>query len=203
METVPGSRVDLDVSALGDTIGAVLNTIVVPRPIAWISTRSAAGVDNLAPHSYFTIASTQPPVVQFTSIGLKDTLRNVRETGEFVVNVTTRDLASAANVTSTNVPPEQSEFEAVDLEREPSTIVRPPRVRASPVALECRVIDERAFPASTVVFGEVVHIAVHADVLRDGRVAIDRLDPVARLGNADWTTLGDVFELRRPRYRPG
>ncbi len=195
-----GRRADIDPAEMGDRLGALLNTLVVPRPIAWVSTRSREGVDNLAPHSYFTVASIHPPIVQFTSLGQKDTLRNVRETGEFVVSVATAELASAVNATATEYLPGESEFDAVGLAREPSVVVRPPRVAASPVAIECRAAGEVAFPAATVVFGEVVRIAIAPWVLRDGLVAPDLLDPVARLGRADWARLGEVFALRRIPY---
>ena len=200
MSTAIGERIDFDPRLLGERLGGLLNSLVVPRPIAWVSTRSRNGVDNLAPHSYFRVASVHPPVVQFTSLGAKDSLRNVRETGEFVVNVATYDLARAVNATATEYPPEVREFDAVGLAREPSARVGPPRVAASPVVLECRAAGEAAFPAATVVFGEVVHVAVKPAVLRDGAVAPDLLDPVARLGRSDWTRLGEVFELRRIPY---
>lgn len=200
MSTAVAQRVDFEPRALGERLGAFLNTLVVPRPIAWVSTRSRAGVDNLAPHSYFTVASVHPPIVQFTSLGAKDTLRNVRETGEFVLNVATYALAQAVNITGTEYPPERSEFDAAGLEREASSRVRPPRVATSPIAIECRLAGEQVFPDATVVFGEVLHIAVKPDILRDGRVAIDLLDPAARLGGADWARLGEIFELRRVPY---
>src|ERR1700710_3112394 len=109
------ARVDFDPRALGKDVYALLNTIVVPRPIAWVSTRSSSGVDNLAPHSYFTVAAVQPPVVQFTSVGVKDSLRNVRETGEFVVNVSTRPLLMSVNRTATRFAPHVDEFLAAGL----------------------------------------------------------------------------------------
>ena len=197
MSTAIGERIDFDPRLLGERLGGLLNSLVVPRPIAWVSTRSRNGVDNLAPHSYFRVASVHPPVVQFISLGAKDSLRNVRETGDFVVNVATYDLARAVNATATEYPPEVSEFDAVGLEREPSTRVRPPRVAASPIAIECRTTGEMAFPEATVLFGEVVHIAVTPELLRDGLVATDLLEPLARLGRSDWARLGEIFELRR------
>lgn len=191
MTTTLDQRVDFT----GEQLSGLLNSIVVPRPLAWVSTRSSANIDNLAPHSYFTVASDQPPVVQFTSIGAKDTLRNVRQTGEFVLNIATFDLVQAVNTSGTDFPPEQSEFEAAGLRREPSLRVRPPRVAASPVIIECRVAGERVFPNSVVVFGEVVHIAVRPEVLRDGRVAVDLLDPLARLAGPNFAQVGTVIEL--------
>src|SRR5918997_4641969 len=135
----------------------LLTAVVVPRPIAWVSTRSADGVDNLAPHSFFTISSVQPPVVQFTSVGAKDSLRNAVATGEFVVSLCPEELVEQVNLTGTDYPADVSEYDAIGLTREPSTKVAPPRVAESPVALECRVVGTRDFGGgSTVVFGEVV-----------------------------------------------
>jgi len=199
-------RRDYDPAELGAGIYLLLNSVVVPRPIAWVSTRSAAGVDNLAPHSFFTISSVTPPVVQFTSVGTKDSLRNAVATGEFVVCLSPEQLVEQINATATDFPAEVSEFDAVGLEREPSRLVAPPRVAASPVAIECRLIGTRAFGAgqsggdSTVVFGEVVWVAVDERVLRDDRPAIDLLRPMARLGANEWSTIGEVSDRRRVPY---
>ena len=137
-------------------------------------------------------------------MGRKDSLRNVEETGEFVVNIATEALALIVNQTATNYPREQGEFDAVGVERELSARVRPPRVRASPVALECVCVGFRPFgetdAASTVVFGRVVHLAVDESVVRDGRVQIDLLRPVARLGGPQWATIGEVLKIHRQRY---
>ncbi len=171
----------------------LLNSVVVPRPIAWVSTRSAAGVDNLAPHSFFTVSSVDPPVVQFTSVGTKDSLRNAVATGEFVVAACTEELMDQVNLTGTDYPSEQSEYDAVGLTREPSAVVAPYRVAESPVAIECRVVGTHDFGGgSTVVFGQVVHLAIAESVLREDRPAIDLLRPVARLGANEWSTIGEV-----------
>ncbi|RJK96525.1 flavin reductase family protein [Vallicoccus soli] len=178
-----------------------LTASVVPRPVAWVSTTSADGVDNLAPHSFFTVASADPPVVCFTSVGTKDTLRNVRATGELVVCLAPRGLSDAVNATATDYPPGTSEFDAVGLAREPSARVRPPRVAGSPLALECRSAGERSFGRSTVVFAEVVHVAVAPGVLAaDGLPDPRRLDPASRLGRHEWGALGEVYDLRRVPY---
>ena len=191
-------RRDFDPAELGAAVYPVLNSVVVPRPIAWVSTRSAEGVDNLAPHSFFTISSVQPPVVQFTSVGPKDSLRNAEATGEFVISTCPLDLIEQVNLTGTDFPADMSEFDAVGIEREPSRMVAPPRVKGSPVALECRLLDTRDFGGgSTVVFGEVVWIAIDERVLRDGRPALDLLAPVARLGANEWSEIGRVSERRR------
>ncbi|MGW4562954.1 flavin reductase family protein [Streptomyces sp. NPDC004561] len=180
----------------------LLTSVVVPRPIAWVSTVSADGfVPNLAPHSFFTVACTDPPVVQFTSVGRKDSLRNVEATGEFVVNFAPEPLFSQINATSTDFPRDEGEFDAVGIERESSLRVKPPRVAASPVALECTLHSTLRLGDSTVVFGRVVHAAVHEDVLVDGRPDIRLLRPLSRLGGNEWGTLGEVHEMVRVPYR--
>lgn len=193
------ARRDFDPSVLETSaIYPLLNSVVIPRPIAWVSTRSADGVDNLAPHSFFTISSVAPPVVQFTSVGLKDSLRNCRETGEFVVALSGEPMLEAINATGTDYPAGTSEFDAVGVEREPSRLVAPPRVAASPVNLECRVVGERDFGGSVVVFGQVVWFAVDEDVLDEhDHPRSDLLRPLTRLGANEWATLGTVTSHRR------
>ena len=194
------TRLDLDPAELGAGIYPWLNSVVVPRPIAWVSTRSADGVDNLAPHSFFTIAGVVPPVVSFTSVGTKDSLRNILATGEFVVCLSSEPLLEKVNLSATDYPEHVSEFDVLDIPREASATVAPPRVASSPVALECRLVDTRAFGDCTVVFGEVIHLAVDEAVLRDGRPAIDLLQPLARLGANEWSTIGTVSDHRRVPY---
>lgn len=194
------TRLDLDPAELGVGIYPWLNSVVLPRPIAWVSTRSESGVDNLAPHSFFTVAGIDPPVVCFTSVGLKDTLRNVLATEEFVVCASTEGLVEEVNLTGTDFPADTSEFDAVGIAREPSLRVAPPRVAASPVALECRLAATQVFGDCTVVFGEVVHLAVSESVLRDGRPDSALLAPIARLGANEWSGLGEVTSRRRIPY---
>ena len=194
-------RRDYDPALLGPSIYPLLNSVVVPRPIAWVSTRSPEGVDNLAPHSFFTISSVVPPVVQFTSVGHKDSLRNAEATGEFVVCLCSEDMIEQVNLTGTDYPADVSEFDAVGLTREPSRLVAPFRVAESPVALECRLVGTKDFGGgSVVVFGEVVWAVVAERVLRDDRPAIDLLRPVARLGANEWSTIGELSERRRVPY---
>jgi flavin reductase (DIM6/NTAB) family NADH-FMN oxidoreductase RutF len=191
-------RRDYDPADLGPALYPLLNSVVVPRPIAWVTTRSEAGVDNLAPHSFFTISSVQPPVVQFTSVGEKDSLRNAVATGEFVVSLCPEELVEQVNRTGTDYPPDVSEYDVIGVTREPSARVVPPRVAESPVALECRVVGTKGFGGgSTVVFGQVVWIAVDERVLRDGRPEITLLRPLARLGANEWSTIGEVTSRRR------
>ena len=194
-------RRDYDPAELGRACYPLLNSVVVPRPIAWVSSRSPEGVDNLAPHSFFTIAGIDPPVVSFTSVGAKDSLRNVVATREFVVCLSPEPLVEQVNATGTDFPPDVSEFDAVGLRREASLKVSPPRVADSPVAMECLLVDTRAFGACTVVFGQVVHLAIDEAVLRDDRPAIDLLRPMARLGADEWSTIGTVTSRRRVPYQ--
>jgi flavin reductase (DIM6/NTAB) family NADH-FMN oxidoreductase RutF len=197
-----GDRVEIDVASL-KPMGTYpwLTATVIPRPIAWVSSQSADGVDNLAPHSFFTVASAEPPVISFTSVGSKDSLRNIRETEEFVVCLTPRAWAASVNVTGTNFPAEASEFDVAGLTPEPSAAVTPWRVAQSPVALECRLAGERSFGRSTVVFGAVVHVAVARNTLAaDGYPDPRLLDPASRLGRDEWAALGEVFRLRRMSY---
>lgn len=196
------TRVDIDPQAVGSgAFYRFMTSVIVPRPIAWVATRSPDGVDNLAPHSFFTVSSVDPPVVQFTSVGRKDSLRNVEATREFVVCFTPAALFAQINATGTDFPAEESEFAAVGLEPEPSATVAPPRVAASPVALECVLHTLVSFGSSTVVMGRVQHAAVDEDVLRDGRPAIDLLDPIARLGATEWGRVADVREITRIPHR--
>lgn len=180
----------------------LMSSVVLPRPIAWVSTTSESGVDNLAPHSFFTISCTEPPIVQFTSVGRKDSLRNAEATGEFVVNLATEPLQDLVNATATDYPPHLSEFDELGVEREASTTVRPPRVAASPVALECALHSTLRLGDSTVVFGRVQNVAVDESVLVDGLPEVTLLRPMARLGRNEWSTLGEVRAVDRIPYTP-
>lgn len=188
---------DLDPAELGVGIYPWLTSVVLPRPIAWVSSRSPEGIDNLAPHSFFTVAGIDPPVISFTSVGEKDSLRNILATGEFVVSMSTQALREQVNLSGTDFPAEISEYDAVGVTREPSKRVAPPRVAESPVALECRLVTTQAFGICTVVFGEVVHLAVDQACLRDGRPEATLLQPVARLGASEWADLGEITSRRR------
>jgi flavin reductase (DIM6/NTAB) family NADH-FMN oxidoreductase RutF len=178
----------------------VLNSVVVPRPIAWVVTRSAEGVHNLAPHSFYTVACVDPPIVQFTSVGRKDSLVNAEATGEFTVNLTPESLFEQVNATGTDFPPDQSEAEHAGVTLEPSDRVGVPRVAQSPVSLECTLHSTLRLGDSTVVLGRVVHVAVHEHAVRDGRPRIEHLQPLARLGGNEWATIGEIKEIRRIPY---
>lgn len=179
----------------------VLNSVVVPRPIAWVCTRSASGVHNLAPHSFYTVACVAPPIVQFTSVGRKDSLRNVEATGEFTVNLTPEALFEQVNATGTDFPPDSSEAEHCGVRLEPADTVAAMRVAESPVSIECTLHSTARLGDSTVVFGAVRRISVWAEAVRDGRPRIEHLRPLARLGGNEWATVGEVREIARIPYR--
>lgn len=192
-------RIDIDPAQTDrNSFYKLLTSVVVPRPIAWISTTNRdSSCDNLAPHSFFTVACVSPPVVQFTSVGRKDSVRNVEETGQFVVNLAPEHLFEQINATATDFPRGVSEFDEVGIAREPSLRVKPPRVAASPVALECELHSMVRLGDSTVVFGQVVHAAVSEAVMADGHPDVRKLRPLTRLGKNEWGTLGDVLEIKR------
>jgi flavin reductase (DIM6/NTAB) family NADH-FMN oxidoreductase RutF len=177
----------------------LLTAVVVPRPIAWVTTLSAEGTVNLAPHSFYTVACARPPIVQFVSVGRKDTLRNALATKEFVVNLAYGPLIEAVNNTSAAFEYDQSEPAQLGITMEPSTVVRPPRVKDSPASIECTLHSTVELGDSTVVFGSVQVITVAEEMLVDGHPDYDRLDPLTRLGKDEWGVQAQVTSIRRPR----
>lgn len=188
---------------------ALMTRVVAPRPIALVSSLDADGRGNLAPFSYFMLGGAAPPSVAFCPVNdrrgaPKDTLRNVRATGEYVISLVTRAMAAAVNQASYPYPHGQDEFDAVGLTRRASRLVRPPGVAESPVRLECRLFA--AVPhgdgagASTYVIGEVLHVSVDDAVVTDGLPDSAKLDLVARLGADYYAHVGrdTLFELARP-----
>jgi flavin reductase (DIM6/NTAB) family NADH-FMN oxidoreductase RutF len=182
---------------------------VVPRPIGWISSIDEGGRPNLAPFSFFNVVCANPPHVLFcpmirgTDRKPKDTLRNVRSTGEFVVNIVTEVLAEAMNLTSTELPAEINEFEMSGLTAQPSTTVKPPRVAESPIHFECKVATIFDFgdqPGSgSVVIGRVTHIHVRDDVLIEtDKIDLDKLRPIGRLAGSGYCRVADQFQMVRP-----
>ena len=180
----------------------LLTSLVVPRPIAWVSSVSPTGVLNVAPHSYFNAVSSNPLIVHFTSTGVKDTLTNVRAAGEFVVNIVSLDIVEKMNQTAANYPPEEDEFAHAGLTAAPSKTVAVPRVAEAKAVFECGVVDIRAYGNGNIVFGEVQLVYVDDAVMENGRVVAERLQPVARLGGSEYTGLGKVFKLARPVWDP-
>jgi len=197
----------LDVAAghlKSKAVYALLTSLVIPRPIAWVSTLSAAGQRNLAPHSYFNLVSSEPPVVHVTSSHRcgrrKDTARNIAETGEFVVNVASRAQVELTNHTSAEWPPDEDEWTRAGITGLPSRVVAPERVAGAPAALECRLVETVTIGNGTMFFGEVVWFHADARVMDGHRVNARKLDPVARLGGPLYTPLGDIFRLARPDW---
>lgn len=184
------------------------NAIVGPRPIGWISTRSAAGVLNLAPYSFFNAFNYTPPIVGFASVGLKDTLRNVEQTGEFAWNLVTLPLAEVMNQTCAAVAPEVDEFELAGLTPVDSQLIDVPRVLESPVSFECRctqIVQLQGVNGEKVptwlVLGEVVAVHIAQVLLKDGIYDTAGAAHVLRGGGpADYFALGpdQLFKMRRP-----
>jgi flavin reductase (DIM6/NTAB) family NADH-FMN oxidoreductase RutF len=179
----------------------LITALVVPRPIAWVSTISAAGLPNVAPHSYFNVMSSNPWILHFTSTGEKDTLRNARDTGDFVVNVVGRDIVEKMNYTSGNLPPDESEFEWAGLTPEASTYVKSPRVGEARVSFECCVDEVVSKGNGHMVFGNVVYVHIDETLFVEGRVDPSILKPVGRLGGSQYTDASEgLFEIKRPTW---
>ena len=176
----------------------LMTAVVVPRPIAWVTTVSGDGVVNLAPHSFYTVACARPPIVQFSSVGKKDTLRNVLATSEFVVNFAYAPLLEQVNNSAARFAPDQSEVERLDIEMEPSLRVAPPRVAKSPVSIECTLHSTNELGDSTVIMGNVQMISVADEVLVDGHPDFTLLDPLARLGKDEWALHSELIAIPRP-----
>jgi flavin reductase (DIM6/NTAB) family NADH-FMN oxidoreductase RutF len=185
-------------------------SIVAPRPIGWISTIGADGVVNLAPFAFFNGCGTEPPQVLFhNSTGradglMKDTISNVEETGEFVANLVTWELREQMNKTARAVPRSVDETTLAGLETEPSVLVKPPRVKASPAHLECRhtqtveMLSNNKRFRNFVVFGEVLGVHISEDILTDGLVDNAKARLVARLGYRDFAVIDEVFSMPFP-----
>jgi flavin reductase (DIM6/NTAB) family NADH-FMN oxidoreductase RutF len=193
--------------------GILLNS-VAPRPIAWVSTVSATGQPNLAPFSFFNVACIDPPLLMFAP-GLrkskvdvnradaKDTLRNIRETKEFVVNIVTYELAEAMNLTSGEYDASVNEFDLAKLTPLASNIARPPRVAQSPISFECRlhqILDFSPAPTSgSLVIGEIVSIHMDDTHIKDGKLDRNSLDLIGRMGGMQYTRTTQRFDMIRPK----
>lgn len=183
-------------------------SVIVPRPIAWVSTISATGLSNLAPFSFFSGVGSRPPSLLFCPANRrdgtpKDTLRNIRDVGEFIVNIVPESLAEVMNQTSAELPDDESEFEAFTVASCPGHRVAVPRVALSPVHLECVLLDTLAIGhgpgGANVVIGSIVHIHIDDDVLNEvGNVNAEALNAVGRLGGNSYCRTGDRFALPRP-----
>ncbi len=196
----------------------ILINAVVPRPIAWVSSLSASGQPNLAPFSFFNAASAKPPMLAFAPgmrsskksgatgepVGVpKDTLRNIRETREFVINMVTYELAEAMNLTSGDYDASSNEFEVAKLASAPSKIVWPRRVAESPVSFECKLHQILNFnPApegGSLVIGEIVSIHINEQHIKEGRLDRNSLDLIGRMGGMQYTRTTQRFEMARPK----
>ncbi len=195
----------------------LMTGIIVPRPVALVSTMDRSGVANLAPFSFFSGVGSNPPTVlfcpalrapsesgtEFRPEMRKDTLRNVEETGEFVINVVSEGISLAANASSADVPPEVDEFELAGLTPLASEAVRPPRVAESPAQMECRLLQviytSHAPGGGVIVLGEVVRFHLREDLLDDFRVDPAGLDAVGRMAGQTWVRTRDRIEIIRPK----
>lgn len=189
----------------------IYNALVVPRPIGWISSMSQDGEINLAPYSFFNSVTGDPPCVMYCPNGWKpgthepkDSLTNVEQTGEFVFNMCTYDLRHQMNATAAHVPSSVDEMALAGLEAAPCELVKPPRVKASPIVLECRYLQTVKLPPSRqgrpnhIVIGQVIGIHVADAVISDGMIDVKKINPLARLGYLDYATIDNVFSLARP-----
>ncbi|MBA1190224.1 flavin reductase family protein [Pseudomonas entomophila] len=182
------------------------NAIVGPRPIGWISSHDREGRLNLAPYSFFNAFNYVPPIIGFCSVGRKDSLNNIEQTGEFVWNLATRPLAEAMNQSCAAVPAEVDEFALSGLTATPSRLVGVPRVGESPVAFECKVSQivqlkraDQALVPSWLILGEVVAVHIAEHLLKDGIYDTAAAQPILRGGGpADYFELGELFKMRRP-----
>lgn len=182
---------------------------IVPRPIAFVSTLSPDGIPNLAPFSFFTAVSANPPVICFCPMRRrgplphKDTLHNITRTREFVVNVVSEEFAEQMNITSGEYPPEVNEFEAAGLTALASDLVKPPRVKESHVQMECKLyllIEVGGGDGSgNLVLGEVVRFHIEDQYFDDFRIDPGKLRPIGRMGGTTYTRTTDRFDMTRPK----
>jgi len=178
----------------------LLTALVIPRPIGWISTVSAAGVRNLAPYSYFNLMGSNPAYVAIGSSGVKDSLANLREVPQFVANIVTMDLLERMNFTSGNFPREEDEFGWAGLTPVPAARVKPARVGEAKAHLECEVAQVVSDGETNIILGRIVHVHVDPSVWKDGRVDARLLDPVCRLSGLNYASLGEIVRVERPQW---
>jgi flavin reductase (DIM6/NTAB) family NADH-FMN oxidoreductase RutF len=196
-------------AATHQDIEKLLVSVILPRPIAFVSTLSADGVANLAPFSYFTAVCPKPPVICFSPGNRgrdgtkKDTLRNIEATGEFVVNVVSEEFAAQMVQCSGDYPPDVSEFEVAGLTPIPSDLVKPPRVKESRIQMECRLLQVVTISTGpgggSLVLGTILRFHVDDAVTTHGLVDPDKLKPVGRMGGIDYTRTTDRFSMVRPK----
>ena len=188
----------------------VLTGVVVPRPIAFVSTISDSGNVNLSPYSFFNAVSYDPPLIifsssKFTSDGkLKDSLSNIEQNGEFVVNIVNENIVEAMNATAAEYPEDVNEFDIANLTQIDSDLVKPPRLSESPVNMECKLeriitLGTEAHPQGLVI-GEIIQLHIDDEIISGHRINHEKLKPVGRLAGNMYTHTYDVFELMRPSY---
>lgn len=194
--------------------GRVLTGVVVPRPIALVSTKSPDGIVNLAPFSFFNAVSYDPPIVVFSSARragekgekAKDTLTNVEATGEFVIAVVVDEIAEAMNRTAAEYPTDVNEFEVVGFTEAVADLVAPPMVSESPVNMECRLVQVVPIGDSErghgLVIGEIVQMHIRDDIINGHRIDQQKLKPTGRLAGNMYCYTTDTFEMVRPVYDP-
>ncbi len=176
-----------------------LKAIVAPRPIAWISTVSSEGVGNLAPYSFFNMISDRPPMLMFSSVGYKDTIRNIAATGEFSISLVSRALSAEMNLSSLDFPPETDEFDICGAKRMACRAIQPPAVASSPAILECRAVEVKQLADLDqhsidvwMVIGQILGVHVDRACLTDGQFRTERANPILRGGYADeYWEIGD------------
>jgi flavin reductase (DIM6/NTAB) family NADH-FMN oxidoreductase RutF len=186
----------------------ILSGSVIPRPIGWVSSISEDGIPNLAPFSFFNAVGEDPPHVMFSTVRSgntnKDTLNNVLATKQFVVNMATEDLVEAMNATSINLPPEGNEFEYAGLTPVASNLVKPPRVKESPVSFECELVHHYSLEGhkdggATIMIGRIVMFHIDESVLMEGyKINPETYRPIARLAGYDYAKIGEIFSIKRP-----
>ena len=180
--------------------------LVAPRPIGWISSRSKAGIVNLAPYSFFNAVAARPNLVMFSSQGRKDSVSNIAETGEFACSVVSYDLRDPMNESSAPVGREVNEFDLAGLTQAPGRLINVPHVAESPAALECRLLEilplnkyEGIETNYEMVIGEVIGVHISDEVITDGIVDGAKLNQLSRLGYADYASVREFFSLKRPK----
>ncbi len=198
------NRISLDPAQLdAHSVYKLLTGLVVPRAIAWVSTLSADGVPNLAPFSYFTIASSYPPMLLFCPNrhpdgAKKDTLRNIEGRPEFVIHIVSESLVAAMNTTAGLYPPDVDEFTLAELETLPSLHVQPKRIAAAPAAFECTLEQIVPVGSGEIVIGRVVALHLQPEIYDSGYIKIDALKPVGRLAGNEYVRCQDRFRITRP-----
>ncbi|AMJ61540.1 flavin reductase family protein [Bosea sp. PAMC 26642] len=190
---------DLQISELSPLeCERLINSVVVPRPIAWVTSQDGNGVRNLAPFSYFNLVSVSPALLVISFRGPKDTLKNIEETGEFVVNIVSKSLSPQMVASSEAFPPEIDEITVAGLETSPSRTVLPPRLALAKAALECKRVQSIALGDGTLIIGEILHVFIDDGILESGRVSVTALAPVGRLGGAFYTSPDQPFRVNKP-----